>query len=144
MDKKGQWNNFLTTSPPPFHNHIIMIIFIIAIIMLIIIILIIFIIAVIMIMIKKMEQVHTILSPGDHLGLVIRGGSEYGVSRWWWWSWRRSWWSSWWWWSWPCNDHNQHQKYLQVGIYVLQVDEDSLAESLGLQVNTFDLFINLI
>ena len=59
-----------------------MIIFIIAIIMLIIIILIIFIIAVIMIMIKTMdEQVHTILSPGDHLGLVIRGGSEYGVSR---------------------------------------------------------------
>ena len=42
------------------------------------------------------------------------------------------------------NDDDHHQKYLQVGIYVLQVDEDSLAESLGLQVNTFDLFINLI
>ena len=25
-------------------------------------------------------QVHTILSPGDNLGLVIRGGAEYGVS----------------------------------------------------------------
>ena len=24
-------------------------------------------------------QVHTILSPGDSLGLVIRGGAEYGV-----------------------------------------------------------------
>ena len=37
------------------------------------------------------------------------------------------------------NDDDHHQKYLQVGIYVLQVDEDSLAESLGLQVNPFDL-----
>ena len=27
-----------------------------------------------------MFQVHTILSPGDNLGLVIRGGAEYGVS----------------------------------------------------------------
>ena len=32
-----------------------------------------------MIMIMNMMQVHTILSPGDSLGLVIRGGAEYGV-----------------------------------------------------------------
>ena len=32
-----------------------------------------------MIMFMNMMQVHTILSPGDSLGLVIRGGAEYGV-----------------------------------------------------------------
>ena len=42
-----------------------------------------------------------LLSPGDNLGLVIRGGAEYGV-----------------------------------GIFVIQVDPGSVADKLGLQVNT--------
>ena len=72
-----------------------------------------------------MFQVHTILSPGDNLGLVIRGGAEYGVS------WPLGWWS------WDhlifCFERLSHYCH-QVGIYVLQVDQNSLAESLGLQV----------
>ena len=46
-----------------------------------------------------------LLSPGDNLGLVIRGGAEYGV-----------------------------------GIFVIQVDPGSVAEKLGLQVNTKRFF----
>ena len=73
-------------------------------------------------------QVHTILSPGDNLGLVIRGGAEYGVS------WSLGWWS------WDhlifCFERLSHYCH-QVGIYVLQVDQNSLAESLGLQVHLY-------
>ena len=41
----------------------------------------------------------SLLSPGDNLGIIIRGGAEYGV-----------------------------------GIFVVQVDQHSVAQKLGLQV----------
>ena len=73
-------------------------------------------------------QVHTILSPGDNLGLVIRGGAEYGVS------WSFGWWS----WDHLIFGFERLSHYChQVGIYVLQVDQNSLAESLGLQVHLY-------